>query len=93
MAPTLNLEASLTVLCAAGAVCRRERDQRAALARLLTSPRDAEAWAAVRASVSEAEEAALLADLDLLEMVSPSGSAGPARGGSPRTPSTQEEPC
>lgn len=93
MAPTLDLDASFAVLCAAGAVCRRERDQRQALARLLTSPRDAEAWAAARASVSPGQEAALRADLDLLETVSRSGSAGSARGGSPRTPSIQEEPC
>ena len=48
MTTTLDLDVSYAALCAAGAVCRRERRLRASLATLLADPRDVGAWAEVR---------------------------------------------
>lgn len=93
MTISLELDASYAALCAAGAVCRRERRLRFALARMLSRPRDEESWELVRECTGAGEEAALRADLELLEAVSHSGSAGTGLGGSPRTPLTEEETC
>lgn len=93
MAVTLELDVSRAALSAAGAVCRRERKLRMALAALLANPRDERAWAAVRTGVQPTEELSLRADLELLAAVAKSGSAGDGLGGSPRTPFTEGESC
>ncbi|UQN31813.1 hypothetical protein [Brachybacterium kimchii] len=93
MTVTLDLDASRATVSAAGAVCRRERQLRLALAALIAHPRDADAWAAARASVRPSEELALRTDLELLESVAQSGDAGKGMGGSPRIPFTEEDPC
>lgn len=93
MTVTLDLDVSAAALSAAGAVRRRERRLRTSLTTLLAYPRDARAWAEVRSCTRSEEEAALRADLDLLESVAQSGSAGQGMGGSPRTPFPEEEPC
>lgn len=93
MTTTLDLDVSHAALCAAGAVCRRERRLRTSLASLLADPRDAKAWAEVRSCTQLEQQQLLRADLDLLETVSQSGSAGSGMGGSPRTPFPEEESC
>lgn len=93
MTTTLDLDVSYAALCAAGAVCRRERRLRASLATLLADPRDVGAWAEVRSCTRPEEEQLLSSDLALLETVSQSGSAGMGMGGSPRTPFPEEESC
>ncbi|MGP9683870.1 hypothetical protein [Brachybacterium sp. AOP3-A1-3] len=93
MTTTLDLDVSYAALCAAGAVCRRERRLRTSLASLLANPRDASAWAEVRSCTRPEEEQLLRSELDLLETVSQSGSAGSGMGGSPRTPFTEGESC
>lgn len=93
MTATLELDASRAAVSAVGAVCRRQRKLRTVLAALSADPRDQTAWEAVRAGVKPEEERALLADLEFLEAVAQSGSAGVGLGGSPRTPSPEEESC
>lgn len=93
MTVTLDLDASRAAVSAAGAVSRRERKLSMALAALLAHPRDAKAWAVVRAGVHPEEELALRTDLELLDAVAKSGSAGDGLGGSPRTPFAEGESC
>lgn len=93
MIAVVDLDQSCAVLSAAGAVCRQERELRAALARLAAHPRDPRAWAEARAAVSQERESVLRCGLAVLESVPQTGGAGVVMGGSPRIPSFEEESC